>query len=194
MDEGKAALYAAIIGFAAAIIGAAVGGLGTWLAGRRQASAAVTAALEQVNGQARNEEAQWIRQERRQIYSNVTRANAEFQAALANWKRADDPPNSNLSSDAAAAQQRLMDACLEVTGFGLDTVAEAAFAIGASSSELMTSTVARMAVLLGRDDPATLAIAAEVEEWEDALATALANFTRATRHTFTGHLPQIPNP
>lgn len=41
MDEGNAALYAAVIGFAAALIGAAVGGWASWRAAKHSADAAV---------------------------------------------------------------------------------------------------------------------------------------------------------
>ncbi|WP_157880009.1 hypothetical protein [Streptomyces natalensis] len=45
MDQGKAALYAAIIGFAAAIIGAVVGGWASWKAARHSADAPRSRAL-----------------------------------------------------------------------------------------------------------------------------------------------------
>lgn len=82
MDEGTAAFYAAFIGFAAAVIGAAVGGWASWKAARHGADAAVRAAVEQVNGQAVNEHAHWVRQERRLAYGEVLRAFTSLCAAL----------------------------------------------------------------------------------------------------------------
>ncbi|UKY54274.1 hypothetical protein [Streptomyces inhibens] len=82
MDEGKAALYAAIIGFAAAIIGAAVGGWASWRAARHSADAAIRAAVEQVKGQAKNEHAHWIRQERLHVYRIVLQACTDFMTAV----------------------------------------------------------------------------------------------------------------
>ncbi|WP_327707059.1 hypothetical protein OG530_40670 [Streptomyces decoyicus] len=82
MDEGKAAFYAAIIGFAAAIIGAAVGGWASWKAARHGADAAVRAAVEQVKGQAENEHTHWIRQERLHAYRIVLQACTDFMTAI----------------------------------------------------------------------------------------------------------------
>ncbi|KWT61881.1 hypothetical protein ADL21_11415 [Streptomyces albus subsp. albus] len=82
MDEGSAALYAAIIGFAAAVIGAAVGGLASWRAARHGANAAVQAAIHQVTGQAANEHAHWLRQERRHLYVRVIQCFEKFLPAL----------------------------------------------------------------------------------------------------------------
>ncbi|MEU9125924.1 hypothetical protein AB0C96_39985 [Streptomyces sp. NPDC048506] len=82
MDEGKAALYAAIVGFAAAVIGAAVGGWASWRAARHSADAAVRAAVEQVKGQAKNEHAHWIRQERLHAYRIVLQACTDFMAVV----------------------------------------------------------------------------------------------------------------
>ncbi|MFI1158314.1 hypothetical protein [Streptomyces sioyaensis] len=82
MDEGKAALYAAIIGFAAAIIGAAVDGWASWRAARHSADAAVRAAVEQTEGQAKNEHAHWIRQERLHAYRVVLQSCTDFMTAI----------------------------------------------------------------------------------------------------------------
>ncbi|WP_432003461.1 hypothetical protein [Streptomyces sioyaensis] len=82
MDEGKAALYAATIGFAAAVIGAAAGGWASWKAARHGADAAVRAAVEQVKGQAKNEHAHWIRQERLNAYRIVLQACTDFMTAV----------------------------------------------------------------------------------------------------------------
>ncbi|MEV6563753.1 hypothetical protein [Streptomyces kronopolitis] len=86
MDEAHAALYAAIIGFAAAIIGAAVGGWASWRAARHSADAAVRAAVEQVKGQAKTEHDHWVRQERRRAYGEVTDA---FQKLATSMKELD---------------------------------------------------------------------------------------------------------
>ncbi|MFG3115620.1 hypothetical protein ACGF4C_14555 [Streptomyces sp. NPDC048197] len=82
MDEGKAALYAAIIGFAAAVIGATVGGWASWKAARHGATAAVQSAIEQVKGEAENEHAHWIRQERLHVYRSVLQACTDFMTAV----------------------------------------------------------------------------------------------------------------
>ncbi|MFC9227787.1 hypothetical protein ACFTZI_02250 [Streptomyces decoyicus] len=82
MDEGEAAFYAAIIGFAAAIIGAAAGGWASWKAARHGADAAVRAAVEQVKGQAENEHTHWIRQERLHAYRIVLQACTDFMTAI----------------------------------------------------------------------------------------------------------------
>lgn len=87
MDEGHAALYAAIIGFAAAIIGATVGGWASWRAARHSADAAVRAALEQVKGQAANDLAQWNRQERRQAYGRAFSTYNDYRQAAAKLRQ-----------------------------------------------------------------------------------------------------------
>ncbi|MEE4419569.1 hypothetical protein [Streptomyces bugieae] len=78
MDEGKAALYAAIIGFAAAIIGAAVGGWASWRAARHSADAALRATAGQILGQAANEQTHWLRQERRQLYARLLQLSQKY--------------------------------------------------------------------------------------------------------------------
>lgn len=192
MDEGHAALYAAIIGFAAAIIGAAVGGWASWRAARHSADAAVRAAIEQVHGQARNEETQWMRQERRQLYSKVVTARTDFEAALQVWEDTPGPLDSPLYTDAENAMRRLMEACREVQSFGPDNVAEAALTVAATAGQVMASTIARAGVNAGENDPELLGPAAAVDYWTALLLTAQANFTRAARATFTGDLPQWP--
>ncbi|MFE3884552.1 hypothetical protein ACFXPQ_16865 [Streptomyces lydicus] len=87
MDEGTAALYAAIIGFTAAIIGAAVGGWASWKAARHSADAAVQVTVKQIKGQAANEHAHWVRQERRLAYGEVLRAYASLRAAVSRCQR-----------------------------------------------------------------------------------------------------------
>ncbi|MFI0787322.1 hypothetical protein ACH4Q6_17205 [Streptomyces lydicus] len=192
MDEGKAALYAAIIGFAAAIIGAAAGGWASWKAARHGADAAVRAVVEQVHGQARNEETQWIRQERRQLYSKVVTTRTDFEAALQTWEDTPGPLDSPLYTDAVNAWRRLVEACREVEVFGPDDVAQAASAIGATAGEVMTSTIAQAGVNAGENDPELLGSAATADYWKGVLLIAQANFTRAARSTFTGDLPRPP--
>ncbi|MFH8470647.1 hypothetical protein [Streptomyces sp. NPDC017991] len=67
MDSGKAAFYAAIIGFAAAVIGAGVGGWASYRGSRHQ-----------VIGGARSEHAHWLRQERRLAYGRLIQATINF--------------------------------------------------------------------------------------------------------------------
>ncbi|WP_030675323.1 hypothetical protein [Streptomyces rimosus] len=83
MDEELAALLAGAIGLAGAVLGAAVGGLASYRAAKHSAEVAARALAEQVAGQARYEQEQWVRQERRQVYGDINRAYAELAAALA---------------------------------------------------------------------------------------------------------------
>ncbi|MFB6568419.1 MULTISPECIES: hypothetical protein [Streptomyces] len=189
MNEMLAALLSGLAG----LIGAGVGGWATWRAARHQANAAVTAALEQVNGQARNEETHWIRQERRQLYSKVTTARTEFETALAAWEDTPEPAHSPLYRDAENTLRRLRDACHEVATLGPDNVAQAAFKIGAAAGEVMASAIARAAVDAGQNEPETLETAAAIGEWKSVLRIAQADFTRAARSTFTSHLLQMPS-
>ncbi|MEU9117830.1 hypothetical protein AB0D04_40445 [Streptomyces sp. NPDC048483] len=127
MDEGKAALYAAIIGFAAAIIGAAAGGWASWKAARHGADAAVRAAIEQVSRQADSERKHWVRQERRAAYASVIDAYMRFVRTSASL-------TSGLElSDRAEPQEpyeRLAElgmACKKLALFGPASVEEAGF-------------------------------------------------------------------
>lgn len=99
MDEGRAALYAAIIGFAAAIIGAAVGGWASGRAARHSAGAAIQAAIEQTAGQARSEHAQWMRQERRQAYGQILKAFDEYRRAATHLLYAAGTSDARLQLD-----------------------------------------------------------------------------------------------
>lgn len=192
MDEGRAALYAAIIGFAAAIIGAAVGGWASWRAAKHGADAAVRAVVEQVRGQARNEEIHWIRQERRQLYGKVTAAQNEFVAALHAWKHTSEPLESPLYDDVENAWRHLAEACHELHVFGPDDVSQAAFAIMNAAGEVMTSAIAQASLDTGQGDPEMFEAAASAGHWEHAMRTAQSSFTLAVRSTFTGDLPQPP--
>jgi hypothetical protein len=190
MDEAQAALYAAVIGFAAAIIGAAVGGWASWRAARHSADAAVRAAVEQVHGQARNEEAHWIRQERRQLYGKVATARIEFESALQVWEDTPGPLDSPLYTEAVNAWRRLVQACHEVEVFGPDGVALAASAIGAAAGELLASSIAQAGVDDGDNDPELIGSAAAADHWRGVMSMAHANFTSVARSTFTGDPPQ----
>lgn len=68
---------------AGAVLGAAVGGLASYRAAKHSADVAARALAEQVVGQARHEQAQWVRQERRQLYGEISRTYADLAAALA---------------------------------------------------------------------------------------------------------------
>ncbi|MEU7151318.1 hypothetical protein AB0B15_25325 [Streptomyces sp. NPDC045456] len=83
MDEQLAVLLAGAIGLAGAVLGAAVGGLASYRAAKHGADVAARALAEQVVGQARHEQAQWVRQERRQLYGEISRTYADLAAALA---------------------------------------------------------------------------------------------------------------
>ncbi|MGW2006150.1 hypothetical protein [Streptomyces nigrescens] len=124
MDEGKAALYAAIIGFAAAIMGAAAGGWASWRAARHSADAAVQAALAQVTGQAANELAQWIRQERRQVYGEVITAYAQMGHILVRLGEA--PANDALEAAYQVEADKVRIAAHTVRLFGPGSVNAAA--------------------------------------------------------------------
>ncbi|MFG2136605.1 hypothetical protein [Streptomyces sp. NPDC048650] len=122
MDEGKAALYAAIIGFAAAIIGAAVGGWASWRAAKHSAGATLRATMEQLSGQAINERKHWVRQERRAAYASVIDAYMSLTRAAALLA-------SGLGGETTEPYERqaeLSMACKKLALFGPDSVEEAA--------------------------------------------------------------------
>ncbi|GFE20380.1 hypothetical protein [Streptomyces nigrescens] len=122
MDEGRAALYAAIIGLAAVIIGAAVGGWVTWKAARHGADAALRATMEQLSGQAINERNHWVRQERRAAYATVIDAYMSVSMTAAAHR-------SGLREETPEVYERLAElgvACKRLTLFGPDSVEEAA--------------------------------------------------------------------
>ncbi|MEU9120757.1 hypothetical protein AB0C96_13020 [Streptomyces sp. NPDC048506] len=122
MDEGRAALYAAIIGFVAAVIGTAVGGWASWRAARHSADAALRATMEQLSGQAVNERRHWVRQERRAAYASVIDAymNLTRNAALLRSGLGGDTTETYLR------QAELGVACKKLALFGPDSVEEAA--------------------------------------------------------------------
>ncbi|MGA4875882.1 hypothetical protein [Streptomyces lydicamycinicus] len=143
MDEGHAALYAAIIGFAAAIIGAAVGGWASWRAARHSADAAAQAAAQQIAGQGRNEHLQWIRQERRTAYGEVIKAYCTYSettailAALLSMGLAEEA-----KSRAEEASRDLHDLNLAIHGvllWGSKEVERATVALYGQASELRGS-------------------------------------------------------
>lgn len=122
MDEGRAALYAAIIGFAAAIIGAALGVWATWKVARIGADAALRATMEQLSGQAINERKHWVRQERRAAYATVIDAYMGVTMIAAAHR-------SGLREETPEVCERLAElgmACKRLTLFGPDSVEEAA--------------------------------------------------------------------
>ncbi|MEE4419572.1 hypothetical protein [Streptomyces bugieae] len=128
MDEGKAALYAAIIGFAAAVIGTIVGGWVTWRAARHGADVAVQAAIEQVTGQAASEHTHWVRQERRTICGNILRHYCAVVDALSRLNtaaRAGQPAEA-LIEEVMAAGRKLHHTCYETRLFGPDELHHAA--------------------------------------------------------------------
>ncbi|MFJ9413199.1 hypothetical protein ACIRPT_03410 [Streptomyces sp. NPDC101227] len=135
MDEGKAALYAAVISFAAAIIGAAVGGWASWRAARHSADAAVRAAVEQVAGQADNERRHWVRQERRTAYASVIDAYMTFTRTAATLRAGlgeDDP---------LAVYERLAElgmACKRLALFGPESVEDAALELKGRADRIVT--------------------------------------------------------
>lgn len=118
MDEGRAALYAAIIGFAAAIIGAAVGGWASWKAARHGADAAVQAAVEQVNGQAASEHAHWIRQERLHLFRSILQTCTDFMTAVQEFETR-VRSGANADELHQLLEQRLRDAELSTSSLHL---------------------------------------------------------------------------
>ncbi|MFJ3950270.1 hypothetical protein ACIPXV_09395 [Streptomyces libani] len=118
MDEGLAALIAALTG----LIGAAVGGWVTWKAARHGADAALRATMEQLSGQAINERSHWVRQERRAAYATVIDAYMSVTMLAAAHR-------SGLREETPEAYERLAElgmACKRLTLFGPDSVEEAA--------------------------------------------------------------------
>ncbi|MGW8554506.1 hypothetical protein [Streptomyces tubercidicus] len=124
MDEARAALYAAIIGFTAAIVGAAVGGWASWRAARHQ-----------VIGGAENEHRHWVRQERRAAYGHLIRCVHAFDESVREvdetGREIDRSPDVDGHFIQAAGKMTnhfaaLCAACDEIYIFGPIPLAEAA--------------------------------------------------------------------
>ncbi|UKY47869.1 hypothetical protein [Streptomyces inhibens] len=135
MDEGKAALYAAIIGFAAAIIGAAVGGWASWRAARHQ-----------VVGGAKNEHRHWVRQERRRAYGQVIQAVQELSHGERALPNPDVPPNDytqsqDIGNTLLELQKAVIVACEEAYIFGPEGVTKHVEALRKSCCEFIASSL-----------------------------------------------------
>ncbi|MFE6743850.1 hypothetical protein [Streptomyces tubercidicus] len=139
MDEGKAALYAAIIGFAAAIIGAAVGGWASWRAARHQ-----------VIGGAENEHRHWVRQERRAAYGHLIRGAHTLDESIDGVDRAAEEADRSEDNDDHFVQavrtmanhfQALCTACDEIYIFGSRPLAESAVDLRQAYGTLVQATL-----------------------------------------------------
>ncbi|WP_416983228.1 hypothetical protein [Streptomyces sp. T028] len=81
MDQGVAGVIAGIAG----LVGAGVGGLATAYGARIGAQKTIEAAHMQVERQSTAEHLHWIREQRRQVYSDVLAAHASFRTTTINW-------------------------------------------------------------------------------------------------------------
>lgn len=82
MDQGLAAVVAAGVGLVGAVGGAVAGGWAAIRGARDAAERTAAATLEQARRQAESERAQWLRQERLQIYTDYMRQARKLVDAL----------------------------------------------------------------------------------------------------------------
>lgn len=78
MDQGFAAVVAGAMGLVGALGGALAGGYGAVRGAREGADRAAQAAMEQLRRQSRDQHEQWLRQERRLVFSQTNRHVMEF--------------------------------------------------------------------------------------------------------------------
>ncbi|MFF8900388.1 hypothetical protein ACF082_23280 [Streptomyces lydicus] len=178
MDEGNAALYAAIIGFAAALIGAAVGGWASWRAAKHSADAAVRATVEQVTGQAANELAQWIRQERRKVYGEVIAAYAQMGHALIRLSAA--PTDDELEAAYQVEADKVRVAAHTVRLLGPDSVNAAAWVLIESTHEARNA-IREWARQVARGSSGLREMEEAAEETQHAMGASYTAFLAACR-------------
>lgn len=179
MDEGKAALYAAIIGFAAAVIGAAAGGWASWKAARHQ-----------VVGGATNEHRHWVRQERRQAYGQVLRACEEFMSAGRRLKHPLTGPAGKDEYDAYLnSYEALCDACSQVPLFGPMSVALATIEITGKAGDAVDGTFEWLRLISDGADSVVCTEAKQAcRDLDHALIDALHGFRSACHGELVGDL------
>ncbi|MEU3993864.1 hypothetical protein [Streptomyces platensis] len=182
MDEGKAALYAAIIGFAAAIIGAAVGGWASWRAARHQ-----------VIGGAENEHRHWVRQERRTAYGHLIRCAHALDESIVGAGRAAKETDRPEDDDGHFVQalrtmtdhfQALCTACDEIYIFGSRPLAESAVDLRRAYGTLVQATL--KAGNLGLDSDELAQAQEDSRAAEDIRSEAFGDFLSACHRELVG--------
>lgn len=178
MDQGKAALYAAIIGFAAAVIGAGVGGWASYRGSRHQ-----------VVGGAKNEHMHWIRQERRLAYGRVIQATISFSMheidlfhRTLERLASSEPSRADADLIAFIRQQTELSrevtvACEELFLFGPQAVQDQGLVVIRSSNRVVRAITA----VATSSDPTREAARQEYDDAKSELSTSLGAFTRLCR-------------
>ncbi|MFI9028851.1 hypothetical protein [Streptomyces sp. NPDC053560] len=198
MDEGTAALYAAIIGFAAAIIGAAVGGLASWKAARHGADAAVQAAVEQVNGQAAHEYAHWLRQERRRLFIQILEV---IYYTPRRWRETVNNVRGSVAAEGSESNRATASSDGSEVRKHLDTLGVEAYLLASSdvckalnqASVTIASgwrEVLEFVRLLSEQPPGQLEEEQEqlLQRLHESIALEIGNFTEACRKDLAGPL------
>lgn len=124
MDQGWAAVMAGVAG----LLGAGVGGYFAMRGAQAGARTTAEAIAEQVERQAANEHAHWIRQERRQAFREIVAAYSEVAERLVQVRKAisREAPTEALVASAEEACNQLATACGSIAMIATDQVWRAA--------------------------------------------------------------------
>lgn len=138
MDQGLAAALAGVAG----LIGAGIGGIATAYGARVGADKTIEAVQTQVHGQSTAEHAHWVREQRRQLCSDITDAYASFMEASAicsTWIRMGEAASREALDWISHSEVALINHCARTQLWGPDELEDAALTLLTTARSLSKS-------------------------------------------------------
>ncbi|MFJ1786744.1 hypothetical protein ACIOML_20815 [Streptomyces anulatus] len=176
MDQGLAGLLAG----AAGLVGAGIGGLATAYGARVGAQKTIEAAQTQVAQQSAAEHIQWMRDQRRQVYSDLTALNASYFVAVATCSvelKGGRPLSSEQGENVKQRFLEIVESSARARLWGPDEVI-------ASIDRVRISTASQVSALLSWS-AAVLAENSEEMERRSQVFEAASLENKEARRTFT---------
>jgi hypothetical protein len=182
MDQGIAAVVAGVAG----LVGAGIGGLATAYGARIGAQKTIEAAQTQVQHQATAEHGHWVREQRRQVCSNIVSAWSAFMSPAGRCYIAIKSSEAIPQEEVLALHERLLelnDANAAPQLWGPDELVLAAQAVAASSMRMHRCALRWHDALDGGDQAAIEAHQATAETVLEEARRAWHAFQAVTRST-----------
>ncbi|MEU5929318.1 hypothetical protein ABZ817_38335 [Streptomyces antimycoticus] len=188
MDQGWAAVIAGVVGLGGSAVGAWVGGHFAKKGAEVGAKTAADALAQQVERQAANELAHWVRQEQRQVYGEITHVYGVLAKTLTDCRIALNDGRSADDLLAQAAEQRslLHIACSGTALFGPEGVWAAAQELSQAALETLKAHERLAFHSQGGGSASLLEVTEEMRASRTAVSGSLAAFSTACREAMLG--------